>query len=171
MRILKTSVFGGLIAKSCCNQTFIFDDTTAFSSVMNTSSTGPSDTYELPSPLVQTLQREGYPTWGFVLVRTYYESGERWQAFQERLDTLCDAQLDEESGEGLEVIKDQLEFKMIEDPRLQGVSNSEARKCVTYLPACPDAERGTDCEQTFSHCPSHGRCCGWIGLGHPIACR
>lgn len=50
---------------------------------------------------------------------------------------LCDAQLDDEdTGEGLEVtqdIKDKLEFKLIEDPRLQGVSNTEARKYVIYF--------------------------------------
>ncbi|KAI3319648.1 hypothetical protein HD806DRAFT_508652 [Xylariaceae sp. AK1471] len=90
---------------------------------------GPSsNTYQPPSPLVQALQREGCPTWGFVLVRTYYASDDRWQAFQEQLDTLCNAQLDEETGDGLQDIKDKLEFKMIEDPRLQDASMAEARK-------------------------------------------
>ncbi|KAJ8123340.1 hypothetical protein ONZ43_g687 [Nemania bipapillata] len=129
MRIFKYLVFNGLVATSCCNQTIIFADTPAFSSVTtNTSEPRLGNTSELPSPLVQTLQREGYPAWGFVLVRTYYASEERWQTFQERLDKLCDVQLDEESGEGLQLVKDRLEFKMIEDPRLQGISNTEARK-------------------------------------------
>ncbi|KAK8087910.1 hypothetical protein PG997_002871 [Apiospora hydei] len=87
-----------------------------------------SNTSQPPSPLIQTLQRRGYPAWGFVIVRTDYASEERWQAFQEKLDALCDAQLDEETGHGLQRIKDALEFKMIEDPRLQGASSAEARK-------------------------------------------
>ncbi|KAI1811895.1 hypothetical protein GGS20DRAFT_588041 [Poronia punctata] len=86
------------------------------------------DPSSTPSPLVQTLQRDGYPTWGFVIVRTYYASEERWQAFQEMLDILCDSQLDEETGDGLQDIKDKLEFKMIEDPRLRDASMVEARK-------------------------------------------
>ncbi|KAI1249065.1 hypothetical protein MGN70_008673 [Eutypa lata] len=82
----------------------------------------------LPSPLIQALQKRGYPAWGFVVVRTYYASEERWQAFQERLDTLCVAQLDQETGPGLQDVKDTLQLKMIEDPRLQGASHAEARK-------------------------------------------
>lgn len=91
------------------------------------SSTSSSNTIPPSSPLSQTLQRRGYPAWGFVLVRTYYASEDRWQAFQKRLDALCDAQLDEETGPGLQRVKDTLEFKMIEDPRLQGVDSTEAR--------------------------------------------
>lgn len=89
----------------------------------------------LPSPLVQALQRRGYPAWGFVVVRTYYASEEQWQAFQERLDALCVAQLDQETGPGLQGVKDTLQFKMIEDPRLQGASHAEARKSVHLLPS------------------------------------
>lgn len=81
-----------------------------------------------PSPLVQALQRKGFPTWGFVIVRSYYESDERWNAFQERLNVLCDAQIDQETGGDLQTLKSTLEFKMVEDPRLEGVSNDEARK-------------------------------------------
>ncbi|KAF3069820.1 hypothetical protein GL218_07883 [Daldinia childiae] len=81
-----------------------------------------------PSPLVQTLQRAGFPPWGFVIVRTYYDSESRWEKFQERLSAICDKQLDEETGEGLEKVKEALEFKTIEDPRLEGVSAEEARK-------------------------------------------
>lgn len=80
------------------------------------------------SPLIQTLQRRDYPAWGFVIVRTYYASEQRWQAFQERLDELCDAQLDAETGPDLQRVKDTLEFKMVEDPRLAGVSRDEARR-------------------------------------------
>lgn len=81
-----------------------------------------------PSPLVQTLQDKNFPAWGFVLVRTYYASESRWQAFQARLDALCDEQLDQETGEGSERVKGSLEFKMIEDPRLAGVNHTEARQ-------------------------------------------
>ncbi|KAI0843869.1 hypothetical protein F5Y00DRAFT_221467 [Daldinia vernicosa] len=81
-----------------------------------------------PSPLVQTLQRAGFPSWGFVIVRTYYASESRWEEFQERLGAICDKQLDEETGEGLEKIKEALEFKTIEDPRLEDVGVEEARK-------------------------------------------
>ncbi|KAI0867399.1 hypothetical protein GGS24DRAFT_485794 [Hypoxylon argillaceum] len=127
MRVTDYLLFSGLVTISYCNQSYVFDQVK-----ISTSEPGPGDTYQLPSPLVHTLQREGYPQWGFVIVRAYYASEERWQAFQERLDMLCDAQLDDEdTGEGLEVtqdIKDKLEFKLIEDPRLQGVSNTEARK-------------------------------------------
>ncbi|KAK7926859.1 hypothetical protein PG985_003857 [Apiospora marii] len=87
-----------------------------------------SSTLSPPSPLIQTLQRRDYPAWGFVIVRTYYASEKRWQAFQEKLDALCDAQLDKETGPDLQRVKDTLEFKMIEDPRLQGVSSAEARR-------------------------------------------
>lgn len=82
-----------------------------------------------PSPLFQALQNKNFPTWGFVLVRTYYASESRWQAFLARLDALCDEQLDQETGQGLEErVKESLEFKMIEDPRLAGVSLAEARR-------------------------------------------
>lgn len=83
---------------------------------------------QLPSPWVQTLQDKNFPAWGFVLVRTYYASESRWQAFQARLDALCDEQLDQEAGEGLQKVKESLEFKVIEDPRLAGVSHAEARR-------------------------------------------
>lgn len=85
---------------------------------------------QLPSPLVQALQDRNFPAWGFVLVRTYYASETRWQAFQSRLNTLCDEQLDQEAGEGLQRVRESLEFKMIEDPRLAGVSHAEARRYV-----------------------------------------
>lgn len=81
-----------------------------------------------PSPLVQTLERRGFPPWGFVVLRKYYESEERWNDFQERLSFLCDEQLDQETGGDLQTVKATLEFKMIEDPRLQGGSNREARE-------------------------------------------
>lgn len=84
-----------------------------------------------PSPLVETLQRAGFPPWGFVIVLTYYGSESRWGEFQERLSEFCDQQLDEETGEGIEKIREALEFKMIEDPRLEGVSVEEARRCVS----------------------------------------
>ncbi|KAI0105931.1 hypothetical protein F4814DRAFT_78865 [Daldinia grandis] len=90
--------------------------------------TPPQGIRTAPSPLVQTLQRGRFPPWGFVIVRTYYASESRWGKFQERLGAICDKQLDEETGEGLERIKESLEFKMIEDPRLEGVSAAEARK-------------------------------------------
>lgn len=85
-------------------------------------------TKQPPSPLVQTLRDRNFPAWGFVLVRAYYASESRWQAFQARLDALCDEQLDQEAGEGLQRVKESLEFKMIEDPRLAGVSHAEARR-------------------------------------------
>lgn len=84
-----------------------------------------------PSPLVETLQRAGFPPWGFVIVRTYYGFESRWEKFQERLDEVCDQQLTEETGEGIEKIQETLEFKIIEDPRLEGVGAEEARKQVS----------------------------------------
>ncbi|KAI2782608.1 hypothetical protein F4815DRAFT_427729 [Daldinia loculata] len=90
--------------------------------------TPPQEMHTTPSPLVQTLQRAGFPPWGFIIVRTYYASESRWEEFQERLSAICDKQLGEETGEGLEKIKEALEFKTIEDPRLEGVSAEEARK-------------------------------------------
>ncbi len=83
-----------------------------------------------PSPLVQTLQRAGFPPWGFVLVRTDYSSESRWEQFQKKLDGMCDEQLSSETGDGLEKVQETLEFKMIEDPRLQDVSAEEARRYV-----------------------------------------
>ncbi|KAI0379385.1 hypothetical protein F5Y04DRAFT_282808 [Hypomontagnella monticulosa] len=80
------------------------------------------------SPLVQTLQRAGFPPWGFVLVRTDYRSESQWGEFQRKLDAMCDAQLDEERGEGLERVRGTLEFKMIDDPRLADVDAEEARR-------------------------------------------
>ncbi|KAI1655381.1 hypothetical protein F4813DRAFT_367724 [Daldinia decipiens] len=88
----------------------------------------PPETHTVPSPLVKIHQRAGFPSWGFVIVRTYYASESRWEEFQERLGAICDKQLDEETGEDLEKIKEALEFKTIEDPRLEGVSAEEARK-------------------------------------------
>ncbi|KAI1371276.1 hypothetical protein F4677DRAFT_315080 [Hypoxylon crocopeplum] len=88
-----------------------------------------------PSPLVETLQRAGFPPWGFVIVRTYYGSESRWEMFQERLDAICDQQLDEETGEGLEKIRDTLEFKLIEDPRLENVGAEEARSVHGTFPS------------------------------------
>ncbi|KAK7940776.1 uncharacterized protein PG986_013163 [Apiospora aurea] len=68
----------------------------------DTTETGPSRRlHQPPSPLIQTLQMRGYPAWGFVVVRTYYASEEQWQAFRKRLNVLCNAQIDEETGEGL----------------------------------------------------------------------
>ncbi|KAG8163174.1 hypothetical protein KVR01_007652 [Diaporthe batatas] len=81
-----------------------------------------------PSPLIQALQEKNFPPWGFVLVRTYYASEQRWEAFQARLNALCDEQLDQEVGEGLQKVRESLEFKMIEDPRLAGVGHAEARR-------------------------------------------
>ncbi|KAI1497267.1 hypothetical protein F5X99DRAFT_397652 [Biscogniauxia marginata] len=82
----------------------------------------------VPSPLVQTLQRAGFPPWGFVMVRTYYRSESRWEQFQKKLDAMCDEQLNDETGDGLEKVQEALEFKMIEDPRLQDMSPEEARR-------------------------------------------
>ncbi|KAI1452462.1 hypothetical protein F4805DRAFT_447360 [Annulohypoxylon moriforme] len=82
----------------------------------------------IPSPLVQTLQRSGFPPWGFVIVRTFYGSESRWEQFQEKFDEMCDEQLNDESGDGLDKVKETLEFKLIEDPRLEGVSAEEARR-------------------------------------------
>lgn len=90
--------------------------------------TGNVDRTPAPSPLVQTLQRAGFPPWGFVIIRTDYRSDSRWEEFQRELGTMCDAQLDDESGEGLERIRENLEFKIIEDPRLEDVDAQEARR-------------------------------------------
>lgn len=90
---------------------------------------GPGSGSELrPSPLIQALQEKNFHPWGFVLVRTYYASETRWEAFQARLHALCDEQLDQEAGEGLQRARESLEFKMIDDPRLAGVSHAEARR-------------------------------------------
>ncbi|KAI8628636.1 hypothetical protein F5Y19DRAFT_476183 [Xylariaceae sp. FL1651] len=72
-----------------------------------------------PSPLVQTLQRAGFPPWGFVVVRTYYRSESHWEQFHQKLEAMCDEQLNGKTWDGLEKIRESLEFKMIEDPRLQ----------------------------------------------------
>ncbi|KAI1076083.1 hypothetical protein F5B20DRAFT_341154 [Whalleya microplaca] len=81
-----------------------------------------------PSPLVQTLQRAGFPPWGFVMVRTYYGSESRWEEFQKKLDAMCDGQLNDETGDGLEKVQKALEFKIIEDPRLKGSGVEDARR-------------------------------------------
>lgn len=89
---------------------------------------GPGSVSELrPSPLIQALQAKNFPPWGFVLVRTYYASEPRWEAFRARLDALCDEQLDQEAGEGLQGARESLEIKIIEDPRLAGIGHAEAR--------------------------------------------
>ncbi|KAI0882060.1 uncharacterized protein GGS22DRAFT_171431 [Annulohypoxylon maeteangense] len=82
----------------------------------------------VPSPLVETLARAGFPPWGFVIVRTYYGSESRWKQFQEKFDAMCDEQLNSETGNGLEKVKETLEFKLIEDSRLEDVSVEEARR-------------------------------------------
>ncbi|KAK0630490.1 hypothetical protein B0T17DRAFT_222206 [Bombardia bombarda] len=84
-----------------------------------------------PSPLVQILQRADFPPWGYVIVRTDYSSEARWEKFTQRvLGEMCDAQLDEETGDPADVqrMKDTLEFKLIEDPRLEAVDDDEVRK-------------------------------------------
>ncbi|KAK8088560.1 hypothetical protein PG997_003521 [Apiospora hydei] len=86
----------------------------------------------------------GYPAWGFVVVRTYYASEEQWQAFRKRLDVFCNAQIDEEIGEGLQYAKDTLEFKMIEDPRLEGVGHTQARKHFHAARTMGDVAAGLD---------------------------
>ncbi|KAK6865482.1 hypothetical protein PG995_002010 [Apiospora arundinis] len=101
-------------------------------------------THQPPSPLMQTLQGKGYPAWGFVVVRSYYGSDERWQAFQEKLGIMCDAQIDQETGEGLQKAKDMLEFKIIEDPSLQGVSHSESREQFHIARAMDGVAAGLD---------------------------
>ncbi|KAI5919752.1 hypothetical protein F4810DRAFT_685562 [Camillea tinctor] len=95
-------------------------------------SIAPKTAEESPSPLVLTLQREGFPPWGFVMVRTYYRSDSRWEQFLEKFDAACDAQLSHETGDGLDKIKEMLEFKMIEDPRLEDASLDEARIHFQY---------------------------------------
>lgn len=91
------------------------------------SGSGPGSELRL-SPLFQALQEKNFPPWGFVLVRTYYASEPRWEAFKARLNALCDEQLDQEAGEGLQRARESLEFKMIEDTRLAGVGHAEARR-------------------------------------------
>ncbi|KAI2465556.1 hypothetical protein F4781DRAFT_435313 [Annulohypoxylon bovei var. microspora] len=98
----------------------------------------------VPSPLVQTLQRVGFPPWGFVMVRTYYSSESRWEQFQEKLDAMCDEQLSGETGDGLEKIQETLGFKMIEDPRLQDVSAEEARRHFHLAKAMGGVAAGLD---------------------------
>ncbi|KAI1766511.1 hypothetical protein GGR53DRAFT_528599 [Hypoxylon sp. FL1150] len=97
-----------------------------------------------PSPLVQTLQRAGFSPWGFVIVRTCYHSENRWKQFQEKLEAMCDRQLDEETGDGLNKIQETLEFKMIEDPRLQDVSAEEARRHFYIAKAMGGVAAGLD---------------------------
>jgi hypothetical protein len=60
--------------------------------------------------------------------QTYHRSESRWEQFQERLDGVCDEQLKGETGEGLDKIQEALEFKMLEDTRLQDVNVEEARR-------------------------------------------
>ncbi|KAI3319069.1 hypothetical protein HD806DRAFT_509943, partial [Xylariaceae sp. AK1471] len=91
-------------------------------------SSAPQEADAAPSLLVQTLQRASFPPWGFVMVRAYYRSESRLEQFQQRLDTMCDEQLNDETGDGLERVQEALEFKMIEDPRLQDVGEEEARR-------------------------------------------
>ncbi|XXG96969.1 Checkpoint protein hus1 [Hypoxylon texense] len=97
-----------------------------------------------PSPLVQTLQRAGFPPWGYVIVRTYYRSESQWEQFQEKLDAMCDEQLSAETGKGLDKVQETLEFKMIEDPRLQDVSAEEARRHFHVAKAMGGVAAGLD---------------------------
>ncbi|KAK7958034.1 hypothetical protein PG996_010525 [Apiospora saccharicola] len=127
-------------------QTLSIPAATTSGPLLSSSSSTSNAPMQPPSPLIQTLQRKEYPAWGFVIVRTYYASEERWQAFQEKLDALCDAQLDEESGLGLQRVKDTLEFKMIEDPRLQGVDSAEARRHFHIARAMGGVAAGLDLE-------------------------
>lgn len=81
-----------------------------------------------PSPLVQLLQRAGFPKWGFVIVRVDYSSESTWANFLEVFDRLCNSALNEESGRGLSQVKENLEFKTIEDPRLESVDYDEVKR-------------------------------------------
>lgn len=66
-------------------------------------------------------------------MRTDYASEQLWETFQERvLDEMCEAQLDEETGDQAQLkrMRDTLQFKAIEDPRLEGVGFDEVRECV-----------------------------------------
>jgi hypothetical protein len=84
-----------------------------------------------PSPLVQAVQRAGFSEWGYVVFRTDYSDEARWDRFQETVfDEICDAQMNKESGNDLQAVKDKLSFKSVEDPALAGATVMDVKRCV-----------------------------------------
>jgi hypothetical protein len=87
-----------------------------------------------PSPLVQAVQRAGFPEWGYVIFRTDYSDEARWDRFQEIVfDEMCDVQMSKESETGLQAVKDKLSSKPVEDPALAGASVADVKRCVLFL--------------------------------------
>jgi hypothetical protein len=86
------------------------------------------------SPLVQAVQRAGFPEWGYVIFRTDYSDEARWDRFQEIVfDEMCDVQMSKESETGLQAVKDKLSSKPVEDPALAGASVADVKRCVLFL--------------------------------------
>lgn len=78
-----------------------------------------------PSPLVQAVQRAGFPEWGYVVFRTDYSDEARWDRFQEIVfDEMCDAQMNKESGNDLQAVK---------DPTLTGAGVADVKRCVLFF--------------------------------------
>ena len=58
----------------------------------------------------------------------------RWDRFQEIVfDEMCTAQLNKESGDDLQAVKDKLSFKLVEDPTLAGTSVADVKRCVLFF--------------------------------------
>jgi hypothetical protein len=86
------------------------------------------------SPLVQAVQRAGFPEWGYVIFRTDYSDEARWDRFQEIVfDEMCDAQMNKESETDLQAVKDKLSFKSVEDPALAGASVADVKRYVLFF--------------------------------------
>lgn len=76
----------------------------------------------------------GFPEWGYVIFRTDYSEKARWDRFQEIVfDEMCDVQMNKESGNNLQAVKDKLSFKIVEDSALGGASVADVKRCVHFF--------------------------------------
>ncbi len=46
---------------------------------------------------------------------------------------MCDTQVNKESGNGLQAVKDKLSFKSMKDPALAGADVADVKRCVLFF--------------------------------------
>ncbi|KAI8962548.1 hypothetical protein F5Y11DRAFT_347378 [Daldinia sp. FL1419] len=100
----------------------------------------PPPAQQAPSQLVQVLQREDFPPWGFSILQSYnYESDRIDQIFRDRCTDGFTQELEDVAGKSFNEVNNTFDLKWIDDAPIRGASVEEVRNYFNRIE--PESER------------------------------
>jgi hypothetical protein len=83
------------------------------------------------APIAQLVETQGFEEWGFFMCRTTNTDHAKWTKFEDAIDQVVDAQLEDEwKGQKMDLVRDKFIMPVSDDYNLEG---ADARACAAWV--------------------------------------